>query len=159
MDRRWTWAIGAIVTLAGILAVVLLATGTIAVFPDSFPGRLWVAGAAALGLLSGFSTGISQEGGAAKELAKFVGAGLLVPLLGGVGALLGSTEEVTEQSTYSGTQLVQKTTRTVKAFPDGSLQPIAVSGSFFLTFGLLAPVGVVGGALLKKDAGVKVTIA
>jgi hypothetical protein len=141
--------------LAGAVIVVSLAAGILSVFPDQ-PGRLWMAGAAALGLLSGFSTGVSTEAGSGKEFVKFLGTGILVPILGGVGILLERTQEVTENSTYSGTQLVERTTTTVTSATEGSLPALAVLGSFFVAFALLALLGIVGGVLLRKSGAIEV---
>ena len=146
-DKIWG---GTILMGIGLAVIAVLASGWISVFPDSPPVRLWLAGAGALGLVSGFITGLSKADGSGPAFMTFLGTGLVVPLLGGVAALLGQTEEVTETSTYLNSQLAEKTTKTVTSVSDGSLHPISVLGSFFLVFSVLAIVGVVGGALLKK---------
>ena len=110
---------------------------------------LWAAGAAALGFLSGFTTGLSKAEGISTEFVKFIGAGILVPLVGGVAALLNKSETVIESSTYSGTLISTKHTTTVAWFPEPLLHPMAVLGSFFVAFGIFACLGVVSGTLIR----------
>jgi hypothetical protein len=114
-----------------------------------FTVRLWMAGAGSLGLVSGLITGLSDEDGSGKAFMTFIGTGLLVPILGGVAALLGHTETVTEKSAFLNNQLVKKTTETASSLSDSILHPLAVLGSFFLAFGILAILGIVGGMLLR----------
>jgi hypothetical protein len=142
---------GIIVIVVGAASVVLLAAGTLLSVGHA-PWELWTAGAAALGLLTGFATGLSQDAGSGKSFVTFVGAGILVPLLGGVGALFERTQAVTEKSTYAGTQIVEKTTTTMTSLSEGSYHPLAVMGSFFTVFAILAIVGIIGGILLR-DGG------
>ena len=136
----------------GVLLIGALAAWGIPDCPDQHLIRLWMAGAGALGLVSGFTTGLSTDAAGKTEFMKFLVAGVSVPLLGGVAALMGKTQEVTENSTYSSTQLVEKTTKTVTSLSDGSLHPLAVVGSFFLMFGVVAILGIVSGMLLRKNS-------
>jgi hypothetical protein len=139
---------GTIIILAGAVIVVCLACGIIPV-PSDHPIQLWMAGAAALGLLTGFTTGASADLGSGKEYVKFVGTGILVPIFGAVGTLLERTQKVTENSTYSGAQLVEKITTTLTPLAEGSLTPLTALGSFFVAFALFALLGIVGGVLLR----------
>ena len=149
--KTWQWFFGALLGIAGIVMIGLLTRWSLSISQPHSPERLWLAGAAALGLLTGFATGLSGESGSGKQFVAFVGTGILVPILGGVGAVLVRSERVTEKSTYAGNQLVEKTTETIPA--EGSLDPMAVVGSFFVLFALFGALGLIGGALLKK-AGV-----
>jgi len=138
---------GILLSVLGISIVVLLLTGHLGLSNEA--DRLWVAGAAALGLITGFTTGISEQAGSGEEFVKFIGAGILVPLLGGVASLLVHKQVVTEKSEYTGTQLTLKTTTTETPTPDDMLHPIAVLGSFFAAFGVLAVIGLIAGMLLR----------
>ena len=140
---------GIVLASLGIIVVVLLVNGVIGLTTEA--ARLWVAGAAALGLVTGFTTGISEQAGSGQEFVKFIGAGILVLLLGGVATLLVNKEVVTEKFDYSGTQLMLKTTTTETPISDGFLHPIAVLGSFFTVFAVLAVVGIFAGMLLRKS--------
>jgi len=72
----------------GVAIVVSLAGWAGPFSADQTPERLWMAGAVALGLVSGFTTGLSKQPGSGTEFVKFLGAGILVPILGGLAALL-----------------------------------------------------------------------
>ena len=113
------------------------------------PLRAWLAGAAALGLLTGFTTGLSSHAGSGIEFVKFLGAGILVPLVGGASALIARPQQVTEKSTYSGTQLVEKVTTTVTS-SDAAIHPLTILGSFFLVFAAIAILGILGGVLARS---------
>ena len=126
----------------------VVAVGCFFVFNEP-PLRLWLAGAAALGLLTGFTTGLSSHAGSGVEFVKFLGAGVLVPLVGGVSALIARPQQVTEKSVYTGTQLSEKITTTV-TLSDAAIHPLAVLGSFFLAFALVAIVGIIGGVLARE---------
>lgn len=117
--------------------------------PALFTVRLWIGGAGALGLVSGFITGFSSSSDSGKAFTTFISTGLLVPILGGVAALLGDTEKVTEKTTYLNSNIVEKTTETVSSISDNLLHPLAVLGSFFLAFGVLAILGIIAAKLLK----------
>jgi hypothetical protein len=140
-------AAGIVLTVIGIIAVFLLAKGGIMLPTD--PAHLWAAGAAALGLVTGFTTGNSEKEGSGQEFVKFIGTGILVPLVGGVATLLVNKQVVTEKSDYSGTLLTLKTTTTETPASDGFLHPIAVLGSFFAVFAVTAVVGLFAGMLLR----------
>lgn len=147
--KHWNKIVGIALTLGGAAVVVAVAAGRIPLFPNSLEGQLWMAGGAGLGLLTGLATGISKEGGGTGKLVGFVGTGLVVPLLGGVGALLVTREEVVESFVYEDAQLVEQTTTTITTLSEGSLHPLAVLGAFFLGFAILAIVGVMAGVYLK----------
>jgi hypothetical protein len=114
---------------------------------------LWIAGAGGLGLLSGYTTGLSTKDGSGIELVKFLGPGILVPLLGAAGSLLTRNQTTTEKTTYAGTLPVEKVTTVVTSFADPFMQPVAVVASFFVAFAVLASLGISAGALLRH-AGV-----
>ena len=146
--KKALWGIGIVVVGVPVFFVVLNQ-----ILDDLVKSTVWfwAAGAGALGLVSGFITGLSTAEGSGKAFITFLGTGLLVPILGGVGAFLGQTESVTETSTYLNDHLIKKTTDTVTSFSDGDLlHPLAVLGLFFLAFTALAIVGIVGGVLLRK---------
>ena len=71
--------IGIILLAAGVVGAVLLLIGVIPVNS----GKMWLAGAAAIGLLGGYATGASEKAGTATEFTKLLGTGLIVPVLGG----------------------------------------------------------------------------
>lgn len=150
---------GILVILVGGSTVICILNSVLDDLTQS-PVWLWMAGAGALGMVSGLIAGLSKEKGSGKAFITFLGTGLLVPLIGGVAAFLGQTERVTEESTYSNGQLVKKITETATSFSDGSLlHPLAVLGSFFLAFGVLAILGVIGGALLRKSGLIEIMMA
>jgi hypothetical protein len=143
-----TWGIFFLVVF---VVLVVVQGGWGLTFHDQLAARLWGAGAAGLGLLSGFSTGATTELSSKTEFVKYLGAGVLVPLIGGLGALVDKAEKVTEKSVYVGTTLVEKTTTTLSEPLAGSLHPLAVLGSFFGLFAIFAILGIVVGVLLKKE--------
>lgn len=72
------WMLLSLLPLAGVTFGYFVAE------PDGLWTKLrWLAGAASLGLISGFTTGASAQTGAAAELLKFISGGILVPLVGG----------------------------------------------------------------------------
>jgi hypothetical protein len=101
--------------------------------PDDISLRVWMSGAGALGLLSGFTTGFSSRAGSGSEFLKFLGAGILVPLIGGSAALIARAQDVDAQ---------------LESAP--SADPLIVLGSFFLVFGLVAILGILSGVLLRR---------
>jgi len=155
MSKTTKGLIGTLVMVAGVVIILCLAGGKVSVAGDR--GPMWIAGAAALGLVSGLTTGLSTHAGSGQAFVTFVGAGILVPILGGVAALLSNTQVVTEKSTSSG-PLTEKTTETSTLRSDGFLDPLAVVGSFFVVFALLAILGLFGGVLLR-EAGFEVKLS
>ena len=145
---NWHIVIGITVGALAFLAVVLVLAGVLG--PSNDAARLWTAGAMGLGLSVGLTTGLSKQEGSSREFMKFVSAGVVVPILGAIGAFLVKNEEVSELSTYEGTQLVEKTTTTVTSFSNDLLQPFAILGLFFGAFALLAVVGITSGILLRR---------
>lgn len=156
MSEKANLSLGVVILILAVATVVILTGWVMPVGGAGVPMRLWIAGAGALGLVSGLTSGLSKQPGSGTEFVKFIGAGILVPILGGVAALLAKTQEVAEKSTYSGTQLVEKTTRTVTFLSDGSMHPLAVPGAFFVAFALLAVLGIIAGALLRKSGFIEV---
>ena len=144
---------GKVLVAAGGAAVIVMAV--VAALQAS-PMMLWVAGAAALGLLAGFTTGLSQQTGVGLEFVKFLGAGLVIPLVGAVAVILNKTQSATETYSYSGTNLDKKVTLTQTEFPDKLSHPLAILGLFFSAFAIFAVVGVIAGSLLKKAGVIEV---
>ena len=142
---------GIAITVAGVVVVLALVFWAIWGTQGQAIGRLWIAGAAGIGFLSGFTTGVSNDTGSGKEFVKFIGTGVLIPILGSGGTLLIGIKEYTEKNVYLQDKLTEQTTRTVTTFSDGLLHPIAVLGSFFVGFALLAVVGIIAGALLRAE--------
>ena len=137
--------LGFLAIVAGVVAIAFaLFCGA-----GELPLRVWLAGAGALGLVTGFTTGLSENPGSGMEFVKFLGAGILVPLVGGVSALLARSQRVTENSTYADAQVVEKVTETVTS-SDAMLHPLTVLGSFFVMFALVAILAIIGGLLLRK---------
>ena len=122
---------------------------------------MWLAGAAALGLITGFTTGASETAGAGASLVSFVSAGVLVPILGGIAALLKQPEITKESSTYSGEHVTQKVTEVATQLHATEFHPLWVAGSFFVVFSLMAIVGIAlgvrrrVGTINNTSAGVK----
>jgi len=87
---------------------------------------LWLSGAAALGLLSGYTTGASDQTGTASEFLKFVSGGVLVPLLGGAAGLVQGSEKASESYSYLDGQLVEKVTATSGPLHATVFHPLAV---------------------------------
>jgi len=120
---------GAVALLIGALAVITVPWWG----PEDVSLRIWMAGAGAIGLLSGFTTGLSEKAGTAGEFLKFIGTGVLVPLIGAIAALMARAQDVAAD---------------LESSP--SADPLVVLGSFFLVFGVLGILGIVAGALLRR---------
>jgi hypothetical protein len=88
----------------------------------------WFGGAMALGLLSGFTTGASQETGAGTELMKFLAGAIIAPLLGSVVSLTSPTSTA----------------------PTPTIHPMWALGAFFLGFGSAAMLGILIGMLFRE---------
>lgn len=122
---------------------------------------MWLLGAAALGLVSGFTTGASEQAGAAAQLIAFISGGVMVPILGGVATLLKQPETTTETNTYSGEQLLQKITAITATSQASELHPLWVAGSFFAVYSIFAIIGVAvgvrrrNGTVGRKPGGIK----
>ena len=154
VDKRLVW--GAVVIGVITVAVILMfATGRFG--PGNQTARLWLAGAMALGLAVGLTTGMSTSAGISAEFIKFVSAGVVIPVLGGIGAFLARREEVVERFRYEEAQLVEQSTITATVFTDELLHPFAVLGLFFAGFGLCAVVGIAVGRLLR-EAGIEIKL-
>ena len=111
---------------------------------------LWLAGAAALGLISGFTTGASSETGAAAELLKFISGGILVPLLGGVVAILQYRQGSKEHYVYEAGQLAEKTIEATLPADFAFFHPLWVLALFFVGYCSFALLGVLLGKQLQK---------
>ena len=124
---------------ARIGGIVFLLLGVVVIIsvpwwgPDDISLRVWMSGAGALGLLSGFTTGFSSRAGTGGEFLKFLGAGILVPLIGGAASLIARAQDVDAQ---------------LESAP--SADPLIVLGSFFLVFGLVAIAGILSGVLFRR---------
>jgi hypothetical protein len=96
---------------------------------------LWLSGAASLGLLSGYTTGVSTENGTASEFLKFISGGVFVPLLGAVGVLVSSQRDTERQS-------LEKVT---EASAPAAFFPLAVLGGFLAFYSFFAMAGIILG--------------
>jgi len=145
--RRW-WI--CLVVFCGILllipGLVLLGTGM------GVPLLLtvWLVGAGALGLLSGFTTGASEKAGAASEFLKFLSAGVVIPLLGGMGTMMGQHPTTTETFQYADGQVIQHVTQSALDSAEAVLYPVGVFAGFLLVFGLFATFGIILGAKFRE---------
>ena len=113
------------VILCGLLGLIYSSTG------DLRNISLWLAGAGALGLLSGYTTGASSQVGAASEFLKFVSGGILLPLFGGIATTLSN-----ESIFYS----------------------LEIIGGFLFFYSLFAIIGLIVGAKSRTD-GIEITLA
>ncbi len=147
----------AIVLLWGVLLLACVFSERVTPNKDTTVA-LWLAGGAALGLVSGFTTGASNQTGIGSEFLKFISAGIITPLLGGIVTLLQFRKEMVETSRYEGGQLVQRTTADV--IPEGyvPIHPLWMLGGFFLMYGIFAVVGVVIGAVLRQQKLIEIKI-
>lgn len=132
-----------LVTLVMLLILPIQETAKITV--------LWLAGGAALGFLSGFTTGASEQTGTAAEFLKFLSAGVLVPLIGGVTALL-RAPQITKETTTSTAGVTEKVITTGPSTEGILLHPLSVLGSFFLVYSLFAVLGI-GVGMFTREKG------
>lgn len=109
----------------------------------------WLGGAAALGVLSGFTTGVSDHTGTASEFLKFLSGGVVVPLLGGLGAMIGQAQRTTESYVYDGDNVLQHVTEAGLDSVTTSLYPLGVFGGFLLAYSLSAVLGIILGAKFR----------
>jgi hypothetical protein len=109
----------------------------------------WLGGAAALGVLSGFTTGASEHTGTASEFLKFLSGGVVVPLLGGLGAMIGQAQQTTESFVYDGEKVLQHVTQVGLDSVTTSLYPLGVFGGFLLAYSLSAVLGIILGAKFR----------
>jgi hypothetical protein len=139
--------------LISLVLFVLVALGACHLAgPDSTAARYgWVVGAGALGLMTGLVTGASNQAGIGGQLLTFVSGGILVPLFGGVVALMQFRQGTREEYTYAGEHVATKTTSVF--FPTGvePLHPIWVLGAFFALYGSAAILGILLGVLLRES--------
>ena len=146
-EKEW----GIFFSLAGILIVLALIWVAACSSSNRSIELFWLAGAAAIGFLSGFTTGASTNAGSGMEFVKFIGTGILIPILGGAGTLYIGEKAYTEKNVYSSSDnLIEQTTNTATSFPNALLHPLAVMGLFFAVFALLAVIGIVAGAALRE---------
>lgn len=115
-----------------VIAVIALVIADRASDTDTAPIlTMWLLGAAALGLVSGFTTGASKLAGAGAQLIGFISGGVIVPILGGVVALVQQPEAST-------------------ATP-AKLHPLWVAGSFFAAYSIFAIIGIAVGIRRRAD--------
>ena len=119
---------------------------------------VWLAGAGALGLLSGFTTGASKQQGTAGELLKFLSAGIIVPLLGGIAAIVRQPQQTIERSTYVGEHVTEKITEIVLKPEIAYLYPLAILGGFFVTYGVFATLAIILGVVLRDKAQIFINL-
>jgi hypothetical protein len=148
----------------GIAALVILIVLVVTYLSaSSVPPILgmWLLGAAALGLVSGFISGASEKEGTAEHALGFLSAGVVVPILVGIAALLRAPQTTTEQTTYDGEHITKKVVDIVNKTEVTELHPLWVVGSFFVVFGLSTIVGIALGVrrrnetINKKPGGIK----
>jgi len=109
---------------------------------------VWLAGAAGLGLVTGYTTGASNRDGTVADYLTFLSGGVLVPLLGAAAGLTQSTETMSETYTYydDTMQVATKVTETVHQTAHGYLYPVVVIGGFLAAYSALAIGGLLIGA-------------
>ena len=129
-----------------LLGVIIVARPILLYDAFGLDGRtiivVWLAGAGALGLLSGYTTGASEQTGTAGEFLKFLSGGVLVPLVGGIAALVRQPERTTERSTYVGDHVTEKITEVTLPSQAAHFHPLLVLGSFFVAYSVLAIIGI-----------------
>ena len=123
------------VILCGLLGLIYSSTG------DLRNISLWLAGAGALGLLSGHTTGASSQVGAASEFLKFVSGGILLPLFGGIATLLSGSGDTA--NTLSNESIFYS---------------LEIIGGFLFFYSLFAIIGLIVGAKSRTD-GIEITLA
>ncbi|HUF68933.1 MAG TPA: hypothetical protein VMM79_09860, partial [Longimicrobiales bacterium] len=110
----------------------------------------WTAGGAALGLLSGFVTGASEEQGSGAEFLRFLSGAIVLPLLGALPTLLEGPERMTERYVYAGDQLAEKVVETRLIEATGYVAPLHIIGAFLVAYAIMAISGIVIGADARK---------
>jgi hypothetical protein len=139
---------------AGVtLLLVAVGVWAMAVGSSTRTQTAWVLGGGILGLLSGFVTGASNQPGTAGQFLAFISGGVLVPLFGGAVALMQFRQGTMESYTYSGEQVLTKTTQIQLPANIEHVHPIWVLGSFFIAYGLGAILGILAGMYLRDSAG------
>jgi hypothetical protein len=111
----------------------------------------WTAGGAALGLLSGFVTGASEEQGSGAEFLRFLSGAIVLPLLGALPTLLEGPERVTERYVYAGDQVAEKVVETRLIEATGYVAPLHIIGTFLVAYSIMAIIGIVVGADARKS--------
>jgi hypothetical protein len=144
--QKWTLRI----LIAVGLVLLLVAVCTLAGTDPMAPQFAWVLGAGALGLMAGLVTGASTQTGIGGQFLTFVSGGILVPLFGGIVALMQFRQGSQEAYTYVGEKIATKTTSVVVPGVE-HLHPIWVLGAFFVLYGCGAVVGIVGGMALRES--------
>ena len=141
---------GALPLLIVFIIVVGIGVAWIVAVTDTISiVAIWLVGAGGLGLLSGYTTGASEKTGSASDFLKFVSGGVLVPLLGGVAALLRGSQKTTETHRYEDGLVVEKITSTSSSFQDAISHPLVVLGGFLLLYSIFAVIGIVVGIHYK----------
>jgi len=139
-----------------VIALVIIAVPIVfSIIPVASASRLlsiWLAGAAALGLLSGFTTGASKQPGISGEFIKFLSGGILVPLTAAIATALKGPATTTETYEYLGELVAKKVTEVTTPPQMDLLSPLSVLGSFFVVYSLLAILGILLGASQKKKS-------
>jgi hypothetical protein len=148
-SSEWILLVVYVVLLVGALAVAYLILRS----PTAIVLTIWVMSAAALGLLSGFSTGASQNVSPRLQVVTLLSTGIIVPILGGIVALLEQPETTTETNTYSGEYLIKKVTEITVPNQATELHPIWVAGSFFAAYCIAAMIGSAVGGGGRNDGG------
>jgi hypothetical protein len=124
-DKTSILVVGALVGVA-----LLISSSALVDLTGASIARTWFAGAVALGLLSGFTTGASHETGAGTELMKFLSGAIIAPLLGSVVSLTSSTSPA----------------------PTPTIHPMWAIGAFFMGFGSAAMLGIMIGISFREKS-------
>jgi len=135
--------------ILGVLMLILSLPAACSYRASGLDGRTiayaWIGGAGALGLLSGYTTGNSNQPGTASEFLKFLSGGVLVPLVGGIVAVVQQPHKTTETTTYTGDHVTQQVTETTFSSPSAHLYPLGLLAGFFIAYSMFAIVGVLLG--------------
>jgi hypothetical protein len=112
---------------------------------------VWIAGAGALGLLTGYSTGVSETSGTTTEFLKLIGPGVVIPVLAGIATVVNQPKTTTETFVYVGSQVSSKTTAVTLSSEFAHLHPLALFASFFLFYSTLAVAGILLGVSDREE--------
>jgi hypothetical protein len=134
----------------GLIALVTVMNSSVVTPSASTVAIIWLLGAGAVGLISGFTTGTSKQTGMGTEFMKFLSVGIITPMIAGAVTLLEFRKGTIETWTFEGEKMTGHSTGV--SIPAGyeHFHPIWVLGGFFLMYGFFAVVGAVLGIALRK---------
>jgi hypothetical protein len=116
---------------------------------------IWLTGAGAIGLLSGYTTGVSKQKGVTGEFMKFISGGILVPLVGGIATLMKEPVNNIERYSYTDNVLTEKITSTTLQSQNTHYDALVILGGFLLVYCFLATIGIYLGV---KSQGEKIIL-